>query len=174
MKRLFLVVLSIICLFGASNVNAQKVGVKLGHIDSEMLFEMMPEKDSVATALQDFYTTLEKQMIAMQQEYRTKAADYQQNEASMSDIIKETKMREIADLQTRIEEFEVLAQQRLAEKQAELTQPIVDKIKNAVAAVAKENGYSYIFDYSATNVQSILYAEPTDDVMPLVKEKLGL
>ncbi len=173
MKKFFLIVLSIVCFLGAVDANAQK-GAKLGHVDSEALFEMMPERDSIATALQNFYATLEKQLMAMQQEYQPKIADLQQNQNSMTDLIRETKVREIADLETRIQEFQALAQQRLSEKQMELTQPIIDKIKNAVASVAKENGYSYIFDYSATNVQSILYAEPSDDVMPLVKAKLGL
>ncbi|MBO4744908.1 MAG: OmpH family outer membrane protein [Bacteroidales bacterium] len=173
MKKLLVIVLALFCCFGFTDVNAQKT-VKIGHIDSESLFAIMPGRDSIQQALQDYYGTLEKQMVAMQQEYQSKVTDFQQNEASMSDIIKETKVREISDLQNRIEEFQQLAQQRLQEKQTELTQPLVDKIKAAVAAVAKENGYSYIFDYSEQSVQTLLYAEPSDDILPLVKAKLGL
>ena len=173
MKKVLSVALCMLCLLAFSQVKAQKT-VKLGYVDSEALFNMMPEKDSIQKTLEEFYATLQKQAGAMNQELQTKLADYQKNEAGMSDIIKETKQREITDLQGRIDEFSNLAQQRLSEKQAEITQPVITKIKNAVKDVAKEHGYNYIFNHSENNIQNILYAEPADDVMPLVKAKLGL
>ena len=134
----------------------------------------MPEKDSIAKKLQEYYDGLDKQLAAMQSEYQNKVTDFQQNEASMSDIIKETKQKEIYDLQMRIQEFQQLAQKKLSDKQVEVTQPVIDKIKKAVADVAKENGYTYIFNYNPSDIQTLLFAEPNDDVMPLVKKKLGL
>ena len=49
--------------------------------------------------------------------------------------------------------------------------PIMDKITAAIEEVAKENGYTYIFDGS---VGFVLYADETTDVSDLVKGKLGL
>jgi outer membrane protein len=49
--------------------------------------------------------------------------------------------------------------------------PIIDKAKKAIEDVAKENGYTYIFDSS---VGVLLYYENSDDIMTLVKKKLGL
>jgi outer membrane protein len=43
--------------------------------------------------------------------------------------------------------------------------------KKSVEEVAKENGYKYVIDSSQG---TLLYSEPADDVMPLVKKKLGL
>ena len=45
------------------------------------------------------------------------------------------------------------------------------KQQQAIADVAKENGYSYIFDVSAG---ALLYQPDSDDILPLVKKKLGL
>ena len=45
------------------------------------------------------------------------------------------------------------------------------KVKDAVDSVAKENGYTYIFD-SGTGV--MLYMPEGDDVSNLVKKKLGI
>ena len=56
------------------------------------------------------------------------------------------------------------------EREKALLTPIIDRAKEAIRDVAKENGYTYIFD-SAVGVT--LY-EGGDDVLPLVKKKLGL
>jgi outer membrane protein len=45
------------------------------------------------------------------------------------------------------------------------------KAEEAINSVAKENKFSYIFDASAG---TLLYAQDSDDVMPMVKTKLGL
>ena len=44
-------------------------------------------------------------------------------------------------------------------------------LQSAIDAVASENGYAYIFDYSTGFV---LYADASTDVSSLVKSKLGL
>ena len=52
-----------------------------------------------------------------------------------------------------------------------LYSPIVQKAQEAIKSVAKTNGYTYIFD---SGVGSILYAEESDDILPLVKAYLKL
>jgi outer membrane protein len=89
----------------------------------------------------------------------------------MSDLIKQTKEKELQDLQGRIDGFQTKAQQDLQAKQQELLQPIVDKAKAAIKDVAKENKYTYVLN-SIEDV--VLFHETTDDLMDLVKKKLGI
>jgi outer membrane protein len=110
-------------------------------------------------------------MDAMGAEFENKYLDYQSKSAGMSDLIKQTKEKELSDLQGRIDAFKAKAQQDFQAKQQELLQPIISKAKDALKEVAKENKYTYIIN----SIEDImLYAEPTDDVMPLVKKKLGI
>ena len=74
-------------------------------------------------------------------------------------------------MSARIEEFQQTAQKKLQERQTELLKPIVDRAKQAINDVAKENGYSYVFD---SGTGALLYQPDSDDLMPLVKKKLGL
>jgi len=74
-------------------------------------------------------------------------------------------------LQNRVEEFKNQSQELLSKKEQELIQPLIDKAKKAISDVAKERGYTYIFDVSAG---SLLYYQDSDDIMPYVKEKLGI
>lgn len=153
------------------SIGFSQVNAKLGYIDSNELLEMMPGKDSIQTALQDYGKSLENQLQTMYTEYQTKVQDYQANSRTMSDIIRQTKEKELADLETRIETFRQQADADLQEKQVTLLQPLLDKAKNAINTVAKENGYAYIFD---VGTGAFLYYEKGDNIMPLVKAKLGL
>jgi outer membrane protein len=47
--------------------------------------------------------------------------------------------------------------------------PITKKATDAIQAVAKENGYAYVI-----NKEQLLVSPPADDILPLVKKKLGL
>jgi outer membrane protein len=71
----------------------------------------------------------------------------------------------------RIQEFQENAEKKLQDRQQEVLKPIIDRAKKAIEDVAKENGYTYIFD---TSVGALLYQQDSEDILPLVKKKLGL
>jgi len=171
MKNLLKVCLVVSVLFFFSiSANAQKA-LKFGHLDFAELYSSMPAQDSVKQIYNDYAQSLKTTLEQMQNELQNKYADYQSNIATMSDIIKQTKEKEMQDLQNRMKEFNAQAQKDLQAKEAELTNPLIEKAQNAVKEVAKENGYSYIFNSTGG---LLLYAQPSDDIMPLVKKKLGI
>jgi outer membrane protein len=157
--------------FGIISIGFSQVNAKLGYIDSNELLEMMPGKDSIQNVLQDYGKTLESQLQAMYAEYQTKVQDYQANSKTMSDIIRQTKEKELSDLESRIQSFQQQADTDLQNKQTELLQPIIDKAKEAINAVAKENNYTYIFD---VGTGAFLVYDKGENILPLVKAKLGL
>ncbi len=83
----------------------------------------------------------------MSTEYQSKIQDYQAKEATMTDAVKQDRIKEITNLETRITEFQQTAQKDLQGKEESLLKPIIDKAKKAIEDVAKENNYTYIFDF---------------------------
>jgi len=154
----------------ATTTFAQK-GAKIGHINSNDLLVAMPEKATVQKELEAHASELETALSAMNKEYQSKVADFQAKQDVMTDIIKQSKIKEITDLEKRITEFQQTAQTDLQKKEQELLQPIIDKAKNAINEVAKENNYTLILDSS---VGVVLYSIEGDDILPLVKKKLGM
>ncbi len=90
---------------------------------------------------------------------------------TMSDIIKQTKEAEINDLKARMDAFEQTASQDLQNKEIELTAPIIEEARNAIEEVAKENKFKYVFN---STEGLLLYGDPADDIMDLVKAKLNI
>jgi outer membrane protein len=89
----------------------------------------------------------------------------------LSELVKKDKEEELTSLGTRIQNFQQQAQQSLEQQEQALIEPIVNKAKKAIEQVAKENGYTYIFDTSAG---SLLFWEESDNVLASVKKKLNL
>ena len=67
---------------------------KFGYLNSNELLAMMPESQSMQEELQTYAKGLESQLTAMQAEYEKKVVEYQQNETSYTEIIKEDKIRD--------------------------------------------------------------------------------
>ena len=170
MKNLTKIVI-IIFLVGFTTGSFAQKKQKFGHIDSNELLKLMPGRDSAMAKIQDYAKTLDNQLKGMQSELETKYQTYQANEANMTDLIKQTNQKELQDIQARIEAFQGSAQDELTKKQDELLKPIIDKAKTAIEKVGKDNQYTYIFD---AGIGVLLYSDPTEDILPMVKVELGL
>ncbi|MBQ7062294.1 MAG: OmpH family outer membrane protein [Bacteroidales bacterium] len=169
MKKTFLALVLMIAAIVPASM-AQK-NVKLGHINSNELMQIMPGRDSAQAAFQKEVEDLQATLKTMQDELETRYNEYRAKESQMSDLIKQTKQRELQDMGARMEEFQKNAQQQLQDREQELLKPIIDRAKNAIEEVGKERGYTYIFD---SGVGALLYQQDSEDIMPFVKAKLNL
>lgn len=154
----------------STTVFAQK-GPKIGHINSNDLLSAMPERNTIQKELEDHANQLRATLDAMRKEYETKVAEFQSKQDVMTDVIKKSKVKEITDLEARITEFQQTAEADLQKKEQDLLQPVIDKAKEAIDAVAKENGYTYILDSS---MGTVLFSVESDDILPAVKKKMGI
>lgn len=169
MKRVFKVLFLGVALFVMSGVaNAQ---VKIAHVNTADVLDAMPDKAKAEKDLEKYYGELQNQLQTMAKEYQTKMQDYEAN-PTMSNLVKQSKEKEIVDLQTRIQQFQMNAEQEFEAKRAELLKPILDKIQNAINAVGKEKGYTYVLDL-ATGA-AVYVGDNAVDCTKEVKTKLGI
>jgi len=171
MKKLFISLLIAVSFFYLNATSFAQAKLKIGYIDSNELLTSMPARDSAKTVLEAHSKTLENQLTAMNSEFEKKYQDFQATQATLSELIKQTKANELQELKTRIENFQQSAQKDLQDKEAELLNPIVAKAKKAIEEVAKENSFTYVFDVATG---SLLFYEAGENILPLVKKKLGL
>ena len=170
MKNLFKVMFLGVALFVMSGVaNAQ---VKIAHVNTAEILDAMPDKASAEKSMEKYYNELQSQLQTMANEYQTKMQDYEANVATMSNLVKQSKEKEIIDIQNRIQQFQANAEQEFESKRAELLKPILDKIQNAINAVGKEKGYTYIIDL-ATGA-AVYTGDDAIDATKDVKVKLGI
>lgn len=168
MKRTFQVLmLAVLCLLGTDTF-AQKI--KLGHFNSNELMQRMPEAEAAQTQIQEYIADLQAEMELMSQEYTRLMQEYEAKKDQLTDLLKANKENEIQSVAERMQVFERQSQISIQEKQTELLNAIVEQIKVAVAEVAAENGYTYIFESNGI----LWYAAESDDITSLLEKKLTL
>jgi outer membrane protein len=150
-------------------VNAQK----FGYINSAALLSELPEVKAADSEIETYQKQLMSSGEAMVKAFETKYNEYAKQVADgvLSKVQMQEKEGELGLEQQKIQQYEVEVQQKIMKKRDELYQPILDKVKVAIETVGEENGYTMIFD---TSNGTILHANATDDVMNLVKTKLGM
>ena len=146
--------------------------VKIAHVNTAEILDAMPDKAKAEKDLEKYYGELQSQLQTMAQEYQTKMQDYEANQATMSNLVKQSKEKEIIDIQNRIQQFQSNAESEFENKRAELLKPILDKIQTAINAVGKEKGYTYMLDL-ATGA-AVYVSDDAVDATKDVKAKLGL
>tara|TARA_B100000427_G_C15446558_1_gene567562 strand:- start:463 stop:969 length:507 start_codon:yes stop_codon:yes gene_type:complete len=160
----------IICLSISSVGWAQQL---LGHINSQEIISVMPEAATAQLTLQQELEDLQEQGKMMASEYEAQLKDFQINQEGMSDAIRNDKLKSLQDLEERITLFQQSAQQSIQLKEAELFEPILTKIQDAIDQVSKEKGYAYVFDIGG-NAGGLVYKDDSYDLTSLVKAKLKL
>lgn len=168
MMKKVLLLLSIVLGISVCQLQAQSQG-KYGHVNSGEILQAMPGIDSLQIKLTAFKTELEELYQGMVEEFQAKKDKFDREAGTMSSSVRQIREKELVDLQNRIQEFQYGVQEDLEEKQYELAKPFQDKIQEAIAQVAKENGFAYIFD-----TQILLFYDNGIDVTPMVKAKLGI
>lgn len=169
MKNLFRLSLLLVFFLGLNtNVFSQ---AKFGHINTTELMGQMPGRAAAQQELEKYAKDLETTFTALQSEFQNKYTNFLENQESLSQLIRQTRERELVSLQERIQEFQESAQQDIMNKENQLLKPIIDSARKAIQDVAVENGYTYVFD---TSSGALLYSAPSDDLMNQVKTKLGI
>lgn len=149
-----------------SQVNAQN---KIGYISTQELVSIMPETAKADSNLQQYRTALIQNAQEKQSSLESAIEKFNKDSASMSISVKDVKRGELQKMLNDLQAEDQRIQQQLQQRQQELITPINRKAFDAVQAVAKENGYSYIFEKDA-----LLVAPPGDDVLQLVAKKMNI
>jgi len=150
-------------------VSAQTL--KIAHVNTSEIMNDMPGRPKAEKDLENYYNELQEQLRVMYAEYSTKLQDYQNNAETMSNLVKQSKEKELVDLESRITAFQNNAESDFDAKRAELLKPLLEKIQNAINAVGKEKGYTYILDL-ATGA-AVYVGDDAVDITKDVKAKLN-
>ena len=144
---------------------------KFAHVNFTELVQLMPEADKARETMSASQKEASDTFQSMYEEYQTKVTQYQQKSASWTPAIKESKEKELAGIQQRLEEFNQTIQQELQQQQQQLMAPIYQKAQETVNTIAKAGGYIYVMDQS-----TFLYLDPAQsvDITPQARKALGI
>lgn len=163
MKKIFVIAIASLM---ALSANAQKIG----RVNFNELVMLMPEMDAARETIAASQKEAEETYAAMVEEYQGKVSQYQQKSASWTAAIKESKEKELYDIQNRIQEFQQNISQELQQQQSQLMAPINEKANAAVKEIAKAQGIDVLLDAS----QAIYFSDAVIDLTADARKALGI
>ena len=163
MKKIAMVSLMALSMFGAS---AQQ---KIGYINTDELISVMPEAEKADAELKEYQASLSQQGQDLMKELGEKDSLFVRDSAKLSPSMREIKKNELIALYQRVQNWNQQAQEMYQQEAQKKIAPLRQKAMDAIKAVAEEKKYAYILDISA-----VIVGPPGDDVLPLVKSKLGV
>ena len=154
MKKIIL-----IAVMAVMSVAASAQNLKFGYVNFNEIVMLMPEMDAARATMEENQKTNEEILMSMYQEYQTKMQDYQAKAATWTSAIRESKEKELMDIESRLQQTQQSLQQEMQQLQNSLQAPIYEKAQTTVQEIAKAQGLAFVFEES-----SLLYIDPAQGV----------
>lgn len=132
---------------------------KFAHVNFNELVQLMPETDSAMVQMDAANKEAQETYSSMVAEFQSKYDQFNQKQASWTPAVRDSKQRELAEIQNRIQEFEQAIQQDMSQLQNSLMAPIYQKAQEVVKTIAKEKGVIYVYDTT-----SLLYIDELQSI----------
>lgn len=133
---------------------------KFGKVNTQSIMQNLPEIAKINGELQAQQKTYENDLKSMQDELQRQSDAYEKGKSTMNASAQKAKEQELQTLYQKIQQTYQDNSQALQKKQQDLMQPVVTKVRNAIDAVGKAGGFTFIFEdgvavYTGTNVEDV-------------------
>jgi outer membrane protein len=168
-KSLKVIVLFVLLLFMAFPAFAQK----FAYVHSQKILTEYQEYKDIQTKLAEIQNKYQTEYDNLVQDYTRQLQEIESQSLLLSPEKKQEKEKM---MQTKGMEIEKYKYEKLGpqgeyyRKQAELGQPILDKVNDVIKKIGEAEGYDYIFD-GATG--AIVYSKPDYDITQQVIDELN-
>jgi outer membrane protein len=163
--KIFLIAAALV--FSSSVAMAQKTG----YIDVNVVIQIMPDAARIDSLMDKFQAdSLGRQFDILVKDYKYRDSILTSKDTlTMPASVKLQHQQTLQNDAYQIQNWQSISQQYYQAKQNQLLEPVYRKVMNAVQTVAKEKGYTYVYD------KSVLIIGPTaDDLLPAVAQKLNI
>ncbi|OWY22372.1 OmpH family outer membrane protein [Sphingobacteriales bacterium UPWRP_1] len=144
-------------------------GLKYGYLNSLQLLSLMPETKAADKKIAEYARKKESAYADLLKKYQNKIQDLQSRANDIPPVEMEKHGKEIAAMEEQLQDMQMRADSDISKEKEKLYEPILAKADSVVKQIGKENGYIFIYDAAA-----LLYADTTLNILPLVKERMGI
>ena len=145
---------------------------KIAYIDTDRIMMSSPETQEAQTILMGERQKWEQEIADMDAEIEQLYADYNSKKMILTESGKqeaETKITSLSEArQAKVQEI-FGENGKFVQRQNELLEPILNKLKTIIEKVSVENNYSIVLDASAG---SVLYAKPNLDITDIILDEM--
>jgi outer membrane protein len=131
----------------------------------------MPETKVVSERSQNYGAKLDSSFTIKVKTYQTKIEAFKKNEKTLGELAKQADYQELAEMEADIKKYQENGNKLMQLKQDELMRPLYNKLSNAIATVAKAEGYTQVLTMTGNE---FAYIDTKFDITALVLKNLGI
>lgn len=167
--RAMKVILPLLMVLALASTASAQANLKIGYIDSQAILDQDPSAQTAQQQFEASLATYQAEVQQMGEELQRLVDQYEQQQAMLSDDAKANREEEIRLKQTQYQQRITELEQQASVRQAELVEPVMERITAVIEDIRAEGNYSMIFDVAA---QGIISADPALDLTAEVVRRL--
>jgi outer membrane protein len=171
--RVFVVIAAALAMAAfAPAVARAQAELKIGYVDSEQLIQQSPGYDEAKSSFDAVTKTWRDSLEAKRTQLQALFEEYKRQEAVFSPEMRAEKQQEMLQLEQEAQRYfqtKFGPEGEAATRQAELMQPIIERVNAAIDQVRREGSYSLIFDL---NDGALVAGDPALNITDQVVQRL--
>jgi outer membrane protein len=167
MNKFKILLVAAALIFSSGAVMAQKTG----YIDINTVIQIMPDAARIDSLMEKYQQdSIGKQFESLVRDYKYRDSILSSKDTlTMPASVKLQHQQTLQNVAYQIQNWQSISQQYYQAKQNQLLEPVYRKVMSAIQAVAKEKGYTHVYD------KSVFIVAPTgDDLLPAVAQRLNI
>ena len=170
--RLFVRSILVACAAVVIPATAQaQQAIKLAYVNSQQILSQAPGRAEAEATYEREANGYRAQVQRMGDSLNTLIQAYDKDVVTLSPAAKDTRQKAIRDKEAEYQRRAQELEQRMNQRQAELVQPIMDRVQQALNDIRTQEGYTMIFDV-ATASPAIVSADKNLDITEKVLARL--
>ncbi|MBD5346735.1 MAG: OmpH family outer membrane protein [Bacteroides sp.] len=145
---------------------AQKFGV----VDTDAIVRALPEFKEMQASYESAAKKYEDEFANLNEKFNKEYNEFQAMPEDTPNSIRERRAQELQELDQKMQQFRLNAQQELQQTQTRLMQPILERVRTAISSVGQEGNFTLIFE----NTLPLYIGTDAVDLTSQVRTKLGI
>jgi outer membrane protein len=154
-----------------AQAQARQPSLKIGFVSSRQILQLTPGYAAAESTFNREVQGFRGEVQKLQQQLDSAVRAFDQQSIALSPTAKQTKQRELQQLQQKFEQRSSELQGKAAQREQELLQPIQSRVNAVIQGLRAEGNYALIFDADAPG-NNIVAADPALDITSRVLERL--
>lgn len=142
---------------------------KIGFIDSRAIIQQAPGAQEAQRAFEQDMARYQAELETLENELKQQLESYEKQQVTLSPEARRQRQEEIRGKQIAYQQRAQQLEQTAAERQAELVEPIMERINTVISQIREAEGYSVIFDVAGG---AVVAADPTLNLTDKVLTRL--
>ena len=170
MKKISIVLILVSAFLLTLSVSVAQTS-KAAFVDSEKILGELPEAQKASKELEALVKAWQDSVNTMNADLQSQVAEYQKQASVMPQAKKDAEEKRLRDLDQKMREFAAVKLDartgEAAQEREKRLAPIREKVLRAIETVAKEDGFTFVFDRA-----NVLYADAKVDLTYKVIDRL--